>query len=72
LRRGDAAYGPYAVIDPKEAGSGLSLKFWWYCFAHGKISGWRYYYSRISSPVSLKMLLKLGAEIVAETTVEGK
>lgn len=61
LKRGDACYGPYAVIDPKEASQGYSLKFWWECFAYGKVSGWKYYYSRISSPVSLKMLLKLGA-----------
>lgn len=65
LKRGDAVYGPMAVIDPKEANQGYSLKFWWHLFAMGKISGWKYYYSRISSPISLKMLLKLGAEIVS-------
>jgi hypothetical protein len=31
----------------------------------GKIGGWKYYYSRISSEVSLKMLKKLGAEELA-------
>ena len=72
FKRGDACYGPLAVIDPKEGSKGYSLKFWWECFAKGKASGWKYYYSRISSAVSLKMLLKLGGEIVAESDVEGE
>ena len=38
----------------------------------GKISGWKYYYSRISSEVSLKMLMKLGAECVAEITADNE
>ena len=37
----------------------------------GKVGGWKYYYSRISSPVSLKLLLRFGAEILAETEVVG-
>lgn len=72
LKKGDAGYGPYAVIDPNEASKGYSLIFWWEALALGKLAGWKYYYSRISSPVSLKMLLKLGAEIVAEANVEGE
>ena len=72
LKKGDAGYGPYAVIDPAEASKGYSLKFWWEALALGKLAGWKYYYSRISSPVSLNMLLKLGAEIVAEANVEGE
>jgi hypothetical protein len=72
LKKGEAGYGPYAVIDPAEAGKGYSLKFWWECFVFSKLAGWKYYYSRISNEVSLKMLLKLGAEIVAETSVEGE
>jgi hypothetical protein len=62
LKRGEAIYGLYGVIDPDEASKGHSLKFWWNLFAIGKLGGWRYYYSRISSPVSLKMLKQLGAE----------
>ena len=62
IKRGESVYGPYAMIDPKEASKGYSLKFWWQCFAYAKASGgWKYYYSRVSSPISLKMLLKLGA-----------
>ena len=59
--RGEAIYGLYGVIDPEEAGKNLSLNFWWQSFALGKVGGWKYYYSRISSPVSLKMLQRLGA-----------
>lgn len=63
-------YGLYGVIDPDYANKGYSLTFWWQCFALGKvIGGWKYYYSRVSNPLSLKMLQKLGAEVLAETTV---
>ena len=70
LKRGDAIYGLYGVIDPSEAGKGYSLQFWWNLFAIGKVAGWKYYYSRISSAVSLKMLMKLGAECLAEIELE--
>ena len=70
IKRGECIYGLYGVIDPSEANKGHSLQFWWYSFAMGKIGGWKYYYSRISSPVSLKMLLKLGAEVLAEVDCE--
>jgi len=49
------------VIDPDYANKGYSLRFWWQALALGKVLGWKYYYSRISSPVSLKMVQKLGA-----------
>jgi hypothetical protein len=70
LKRGDVVYGLYGVIDPDHSKKGYSLSFWWQCFAMGKISGWKYYYSRISSPVSLKMLKLLGAEVMAESSVK--
>ena len=63
-------YGLYGVIDPSEASKGHSLKFWWNLFALGKVGGWRYYYSRVSSPVSFKMLMQLGAENLAEEVLE--
>jgi hypothetical protein len=69
LKRGDAGYGPFAVIDPEYASQGYSLKFWWESLGQAKVAGWKYYYSRISSPVSLKMVLKLGSEILAEVDV---
>ena len=47
------------------------MKFWWNQFAIGKVGGWRYYYSRISSPVSLNLLLRLGAQIIADVDVVG-
>lgn len=72
LQRGEAIYGLYGVIDPSEANKGHSLLFWWHLFAMGKIGGWKYYYSRISSPVSLKMLLKLGAEVLAEVDCDNE
>jgi len=65
MQRGDAFYGPFAVIDPAEASQGYSLKFWWEILALGKMAGCKSYYSRISNPVSLQMLLKLNAEIVS-------
>lgn len=72
IKRGEAVYGLYGVIDPSEANKGHSLQFWWNLFAMGKIGGWKYYYSRISSPVSLKMLVKLGAEVLAEVDCENE
>lgn len=68
---GDVTYGLYGVIDPEEAGKGLAMVFWYHQFVMGKVGGWKYYYSRISSPVSLKLLQRLGAEIMAETDVVG-
>ena len=70
IKRGDAIYGLFGVIDPNEANGVYSLKFWWHCFNIGKVAGWKYYYSRISSPVSLKMLKQLGAEVLGEVSVE--
>ena len=70
IERGDAIYGLFGVIDPEYANRGYSLAFWWHCFVSGQVGGWKYYYSRISSPVSLKMLLQLGAEILAESSIE--
>lgn len=52
--------GLYAVIDPDYANKGYSLAFWWQGLSYGKVAGWKYYYSRISSSISLKMVLKLG------------
>lgn len=71
LKRGDAIYGLYGVMDPSEAGKNYAFKFWWNQFAVGKMGGWHYYYSRISSPVSLKLLKRLGAEVIAEVDVVG-
>ena len=61
FKPGDVSYGVYGVIDPSEAGNKHAMRFWWYQFAIGKVGGWKYYYSRISSPVSLKLLLRFGA-----------
>ena len=72
VKRGESIYGLYGVIDPSEANKGYSLQFWWNLFAMGKIGGWKYYYSRISSPLSLKMLQKLGAEVLAEVDCENE
>jgi len=69
FNKGDVIYGLYGVLDPSEAGKSLAMSFWWHQFAMGKTGGWKYYYSRISSPVSLKLLQRLGAEILAETDV---
>lgn len=71
LKRGDALYGPYGVLDPNVAGKGLSLEFWWYLIIEAKSTGWKYYYSRLSSEASLKMLCRLGAEVLAEVEFEG-
>jgi len=66
INRGEAIYGLYGVMDPSEAGKNHSFKFWWNQFAVGKAAGWRYYYSRLSSPISLRLLQRLGAEILAD------
>jgi hypothetical protein len=66
FKKGDLIYGLYAVIDPDYANRGYSLRFWWQALSVGKVAGWKYYYSRISSPISLKMVQKLGAEVVGE------
>lgn len=71
FKNGEVSYGLYGVIDPSEAGNRHAMKFWWYQFAAGKVGGWKYYYSRLSSEVSLKLLLRLGAEVIAETDVIG-
>lgn len=65
LKKGEALYGPYGVLDPLETGRGLSLQFWWYLIIEAKTTGWKYYYSRLSSEASLKMLCRLGAEVLA-------
>ena len=69
IKRGDAIYGLYGVIDPNYAKHGFSLDFWWHGFATAGEHSFKDYYSRVSSPVSLKMIMKLGAEILAETDV---
>ena len=47
------------------------MKFWWYQYAMGKVGGWKYYYSRVSSPVSLKLLQRLGGQVLADVDVVG-
>jgi len=37
----------------------------------GKLAGWKYYYSRISSPISHEMMKKLGADTLAEVEFDG-
>lgn len=37
-----------------------------------KYGGWKYYYSRLSSAASLKVLCKLGAEVMAEVEFDGE
>jgi hypothetical protein len=71
IKPGEVSYGLYGVMDPSEAGKKHAFKFWWNQFAIGKAAGWHYYYSRLSSPVSLKLLLRLGAEIMADVEVVG-
>jgi hypothetical protein len=71
FKKGESIYGLYGVIDPSASGNRLALKFWWYQFAMGQVGGWNYYYSRISSPISLKLLQRLGAEILADVDVVG-
>ena len=71
VKAGEAIYGLYGVMDPAYAGQKYALKFWWNQFAIGKVGGWKYYYSRISSPKSFRMLLKLGAEVLADVDVVG-
>lgn len=73
MQRGTVVYSMYAVIDPEYAKKGYSLRFWWQLFSAAKLVGFHVCYSRITSPVSLKMLQKLGADIVnqVEYTEDG-
>lgn len=73
MERGTVVYSMYAVIEPEYAKKGYSLRFWWQLFSTAKLAGFHVCYSRISSEVSLRMLQKLGAEIVneAEYTEDG-
>lgn len=71
FKPGEVCYGLYGGIDPIEAGNQAAIKFWWYQVAMGKLGGWKYFYSRLSSPISLKLLERLGGEIVAQTDVVG-
>lgn len=63
---GDIVYGLYAVIDPDYASKGYSIRFWWESLLIAKAMGFKYYYSRLSSPISLKILQKMGAEILKD------
>jgi len=51
-------------MDPDYVEKGHSLKFWWEGLSANKLSGYKYYYSKITNEPSLKMFVKLGAEIV--------
>ena len=71
FQQGEVSYGLYGVIDPDYAGKNYPFKFWWYQFALGKVAGWKYFYSRVSSPISLRLLQRLGAKILADVDVVG-
>jgi hypothetical protein len=60
-KQGDLVYGTYAVIDPDFGNKGYSIRFWWENLLIAKNMGFKHYYSRLSSPISYKILLKLGA-----------
>jgi len=71
FKQGEVCYGTLGAIDPHESGNQAATRFWWYQAAMGKLGGWKYFFSRVSSPISLKLLQRLGGEVIAETEVAG-
>lgn len=61
-RNGDAVYGAFAAMAPEHSFKGYSLWFWIEGFKLMQTVGYKTYYSRMSSPVSLLLLKKIGAE----------
>jgi hypothetical protein len=72
FKRGEALYGASCAIDPAYSHKGLSRMFWSHIIILGYLAGWKCYYSRISCPISLKMITQLGAEVVKEVAIDGK
>ena len=56
-------YGTFAITDPQYTNKGLFKKLQWQVFAEMKYSGYKIFCCRVSSPISLKILIKFGAEI---------
>ena len=71
FKAGEVCYGMMGCVDPKEAGKQAATLFWLHQVTLGKLAGWKYFFSRISSPVSLRLLQKMGGEVIAETEIAG-
>ncbi len=69
-KRGEVIYGLFGVIDPEEAKNRYSIKFWAECLSLFKMGGWKKYIVRLSSPISTKMMLKLGATLIKKVQVQ--
>jgi hypothetical protein len=65
-RRGEAVYGAFAAVAPEHSFKGYSLWFWLEGFKLMQQAGYKTYYSRMSSPVSLFLLKKIGAVEIGE------
>lgn len=65
-RPGEAVYGAFAAIAPEHSFKGYSLWFWIEGFKLMQQVGYKNYYSRMSSPVSLFLLKKIGAVPINE------
>lgn len=76
-RRGSTVYGAFAAIAAEHNSKGYSLWFWLEGFKLMQIAGYTNYYSRMSNPVSLFLLQKIGAKVInsielAEEEVKGQ
>jgi hypothetical protein len=60
-KKNEAIYGAFAAIAPEHSFKGYSLWFWIEGFKLMQKVGFTSYYSRMSSPISLFLLKKLGA-----------
>jgi hypothetical protein len=65
-KKGEATYSINMVIDPDYTQKGYALKFLWEALAANKMSGYKFYYAKVTSPQTLDIFCKLGATIVSE------
>ena len=54
------------MIDPQYSSRDYSLKFFWEGLTANKISGYKTYFSKVTSEESLQFLYKLGANLICE------
>lgn len=64
---GTNLYGIFTAIKPEYAGSGVLMLFWFDCTHYMHSIGFRFIYSRASSPKSFAHLARYGADLIGET-----
>jgi hypothetical protein len=61
-------YGVFTAIKPEYAGSGVLMLFWFDATHHLHSLGFRFVYSRASSPRSYANFSRYGSDLVAKTS----